>query len=345
MIEVALSAVPDLKALEARWRTLEQAAEPSFFQSWTWTGCLAQERFPDPVLAEARDGGTTVGLALFNRRRGVPRDRLFLGETGAQPWDRLFVERNAPLAARGHETAVADAIYRSGTAAADLILSGTPEPSPGVLLDRQPAPFAYPDAGYWDRRSANTRQQIRRSDRACAAFGPLTLNRAPSCAIAHAWLDEMAAMHQATWAARGKPGSFTDPSFGRFHHELIRRGMPRGEIDVLKVDAGQRVVGILYNFRYRGRVSAYQSGFAYESADARLKPGLTCHRMAIEFYAREGISVYDFLAGDDRYKRSLADGAGMMHWSIAGSWWSPRLLVCRARGLARRLRDTCTGGR
>jgi CelD/BcsL family acetyltransferase involved in cellulose biosynthesis len=341
VIQVALSGVRDFAALGTRWRALEDRSDPSFFQSWTWTGCLAEERFPDPILAEATEDGATMGLALFDRRRGFGRDVLFLGETGADPWDRLAIEHNGPLVARGRQDA-AKAILHAAVGRADLILSGMTATGPGILAKTQPAPFAIPDAAYMDRRSANTREQIRRSDR---AFGTPPIARAETEAEAHAWLDEMAVLHQASWTARGKPGSFADPAFGRFHHQLIQRGMARGEIDLWRVGAGRDPVGILYNFRLRARVSAYQSGFAYNPADARRKPGLTCHRLAIEACGRDGIAVYDFLAGDDRYKRSLADGAGAMHWLLAGPWWSPRLLAHRGRRLAGRLRDALVGRR
>jgi CelD/BcsL family acetyltransferase involved in cellulose biosynthesis len=342
LTEVTLSEVRDFASLGERWRSLEEKSDLSFFQSWTWIGCLPHERFPDPILAEARDAGETVGLALFNRRRSLSRDTLFLGETGIPNMDRLAVEYNGPVVARDRP-GVRDAILRTAAAAYDLVLSGMTEPASGHTVQTRSAPFARSDAGWFSRRSANTRQQIQRSDRACAAFGPLVASRAEDEATPHDWLDAMARMHQATWTARRQPGSFADPFFGRFHHALIRRGMPRKEIDLWRVTAGERLVGILYNFRYRGHVLAYQSGFAYEPAVARLKPGLTCHRMAIEACAEDGVAVYNFLAGDDRYKRSLSDGDDIMQWGIAGPWWSPRLLALRARARAARVRDILGG--
>ena len=122
----------------------------------------------------------------------------------------------------------------------------------------------------------------------------------------------------ATAATRGRPGAFAQAWFARFHHALIERGLPRGEIDLLRVTAGNRLVGALYNFRYRGRALAYQSGFDYAGAGRHQKPGLTCHHQAIRFAAGAGLDRYDFLAGEDRYKRSLADGATPLHWVTVG---------------------------
>lgn len=327
MTAVTITQVQDLAAIGEKWRALEEQADCSFFQSWTWTGCLAEERFPRPVLAEAIDDGETIGLALFNRN-----GRLYLGETGIAAMDNLAIEHNGPLTLRDRPDAAA-AVLRSAARRFDLVLSGVTQPTPGVRVKQQQALFARPDSDWFARRSANTRQQIQRSDRGFAAFGSLAVCRATTTQDAHAWLDEMAELHQATWVARGKPGAFADPFFARFHHALIDRGLPRDEIDLWRVTAGPKLIGILYNFQFRGRVSAYQSGFAYDANDQRLKPGLTCHRAVIEASAVD-TTIYDFLAGESRYKQSLADGAETMYWLTAGPWWSPRMLLARARALA-----------
>ncbi len=61
-------------------------------------------------------------------------------------------------------------------------------------------------------------------------------------------------------------------------------------------------------------VSAYQSGFAYALANSHRKPGLTCHASAIEMYLAEGVQKYDFLAGGDRYKLTLANAQAKRYW-------------------------------
>ena len=45
--------------------------------------------------------------------------------------------------------------------------------------------------------------------------------------------------------------------------------------------------------------------------------------------------MYDFLAGEDRYKRSLADGSHRQTWAEAGPFWSPRLLFRAGLGVVR----------
>jgi CelD/BcsL family acetyltransferase involved in cellulose biosynthesis len=43
-----------------------------------------------------------------------------------------------------------------------------------------------------------------------------------------------------------------------------------------------------------------------------LKPGLLSHSLVISDYAAEGISAYDFMGGDGRYKKSLSNSSDTM---------------------------------
>lgn len=342
MTSIALRPIADFAALGERWRALEAQADCSFFQSWTWIGCLAEERFPDPVLLEASQGGEIVALALFNRRRFL-RETLLLSETGDAIHDGPFIEYNNVLIARRASPALLAACLLAarrqpvGTVRPwllrRLVLSGVEDATldaaraagpvairrsvqaPSVDLARLRAT----GGDFLDGLSANTRYQLRRSERTYAELGELAVHGAATAAEAHCWLDELATLHQATWTARGQPGAFAHPFFARFHHALIDRGMPRGEIDLLRVTAGALVVGLLYNFRFRGRALAYQGGFDYAGAGRHQKPGLTCHHQAIRFAAAAGLDQYDLLAGEGRYKRSLAGDATRLHWLEIGT--------------------------
>jgi CelD/BcsL family acetyltransferase involved in cellulose biosynthesis len=340
VVRVHLSAVSDFAALGERWRDLEQRADGSFFQSWTWMGCLAAERFPDAMLVEATDAGRTVALGLFNRvRHRLGPSTLYLAETGAPAFDCPYVEQSGLLTEGGREAELTDLCLRQLVATHDLVLSGVGE-AIAVAAHRaahltrisrcQPSWFidlaATRRSGcdYLAGRSANTRQQLRRSDRLFAARGPITLTHADSPDAAHAALDQMAELHQAVWKKRGKAGSFASPFFCRFHHTLIDSGFPRREVTVMKISCGETVIGFLYNFTWRRRMLAYQSGFEYYEDENRAKPGLTCHFAAIRDALQQGFDIYDFLAGDDRYKRSLADCSHKQFWLEAGPLWSLR---------------------
>jgi CelD/BcsL family acetyltransferase involved in cellulose biosynthesis len=369
MPDITLSAVRDMARLGSSWQALEARSRSSFFQSWAWVGCRAAQRFPDPVLLTARAAGEVVALGLFNRvrpgarhlarhlarhgaRHGAWGGAWFLGESGRADLDSVFVEHSGLLVADGWRSpgfiaaclrvclagvvpgrlvvlSGVDALHAAAAREAGAVWPRMERAAPSLDL----AALRAAGGDYLAGRSANTRQQLRRSARAYAAFGPLAARRAATVAEAHDFLDRLAVLHQATWRARGRPGAFAAPAFAAFHHELIARAFPQGGIDLLRVAAGDAVLGYLYNIRSRDRVCAYQSGFDYEAAGPACKPGLTCHHVAIEMYrADPGVAVYDFLAGPDRYKTSLADGAETLHWltlAPARSLWGAAF---RARG-------------
>ncbi len=369
MPRVIVAPAPALPLLAERWRAMERRAETSFFQSWTWVGCLAEERYRDALLLSVQQDGVDLALALFGRRRSrLAPNTLWLTETGDPGFDAMFVEHNGIICARGHETLREACLVAllggegevAGTALPSprfhppglrLVLSGVDDETRDIaaqvararqavlrVLRTEPAPYVdftrigtAPD-GFEAHLSAGTRYQLRRSTRRYGEIGPVTIRRAATVAEAHAVLDELARLHQATWTARGKPGAFANPRFRHFHRALIETGLPRGEIDLLRITAGERLIGCLYNFCHDNRVMTYQSGFDYETSHPHQKPGLTAHHLAIEMYRAEGRLSYDFLAGEDRYKTSLANAAHRLHWIdlVPGRSLRGRLIRLRA---------------
>ncbi len=365
---ITLTAVRDLAAVEPQWRALQGRTTASFFQSWTWVSCLAAERFSDPVLLSAERGGQTVGLALLNRRSGRgSAERLWLNESGDPALDKIYVEHNGVLLACDAIDLLPACLRAILSAPIDLAGGGGKSPRRGrylrmaavdsahltamhqvaaVRVERKSAaPFvdlaALPagSEAYLNSLSANTRYQLRRSNRAFARLGFLVVRQAETVAEQLSFLDALAALHQASWMARGMPGAFANPAFVRFHRALIARATP-GELVLLQIAAGPLVLGYLYNFRMHDTVVAYQSGFDYVNAAAlagpHAKPGLTSHYLAILRARAEGAVAYDLLAGPDRYKRSLARAETRLYW-IDGA------MKRSVQGLALRLRSVMQG--
>lgn len=331
-MEIAFAPVQDPDALGRQWRVLEDESDASFFQGWTWTGTLFPERFPAPFVLSARQGSRIVALALFNKAGNA----LHLGESGDAIRDAIYIEHNGFLVARGQLPGLRDRLIdhlrrnavaiKALTGTTRIRLSGIDAPTlyaatrAGIIHGAtrvEPAWFADLSLGFMQRRSANTRRMISQSFRYYEPFGPLTLTRAETVAEAYHYLSELIPLHQAQWIARGKPGVFANPFLGRFHRALIEAGIPRHEIDLIRVSTPGKPIGVLYNFRHKGRVLAYQSGFHHDDPDRRQRPGIVAHVAAIEHRIAAGDRSYDFLAGDAPYKRSLSDSYRVMAWCQA----------------------------
>lgn len=362
---IILSAVRSMAEVESAWRALEAEADPSFFQSWTWVGCLAEERFRRPVLLTASRDKRTVGLALLNSTPGpLGSERLWLNESGDPALDAVYTEHNGLLLARDAtdllpaclstmlRAPVQPGTPGSGTWGRRLRLAGVDSAHLAAgqkagtvrLLEKSAAPFVNLSVlppgqdGYLTTLSANTRYQLRRSNRCFARLGPIEVLQAETESEALEFLDALANLHQTTWAARGERGAFANPDFLRFHRALIPRALPRDELALLRISAGGQVLGYLYNFRLRGRVFTYQSGFDYtgasELAGPHAKPGLTCHYAAILRAQADGAVSYDFLAGPARYKNSLTRAATPLYWLDAAPRFSGQSVALWVQRLA-----------
>ena len=358
-MKLSLCKTTDFERLGILWRDLEARADASFFQSWDWTGCLAEERFRNPIVLEARDGNRVVALALFNQiLSSSRRSTLCLGESGNPERDDIFIEKNGILVERGTpaellvacletarradlDTPAPHILRLSGVDEKHLVAVRTCDPtiqirtlcSPSINLE----PLRRSNTTALQITSRNTRYQIRRSERKYAAFGPLQIKRAENAEEAQSFLTELARLHQRYWRRRGRPGAFANSWFERFHRALINRAFQSGGTDLLQLTAGPKIAGYLYNFVFQGHVSAYQSGFDYDLSDPHLKPGLTAHHLAIEMYLREGARSYDFLAGADRYKVSLSTTSVPMHWIESGRTGLPAAFIRMIRTIRNRL--------
>jgi CelD/BcsL family acetyltransferase involved in cellulose biosynthesis len=343
----------DSAELSVLWQELEGRAAPPFFLSWDWIGCWLAEISLRPAVLIGRVEGRIVllGALVPSTRREplpIPIHGLHLHATGDLEQDIITIEYNGFLVDSGWAGRIeSDAIayLLSGIKVAgrkrnelhlrnmSAFLEQAAVASGCQFSDVQRKPSWRIDLAetrasgqtYLDRLSANTRQQIRRSMRLYEKRGPLTATRARDVAEAFSFLDGLKQLHQSYWVGRGEPGAFAYNFFERFQKRLIQNCQPRGTVEIIKVSTGTDVIGYVYNLVYRGHVYAYQTGFLYES-DARLKPGLVSHYLCTDLHLHEGAQVYDFMAGEARYKANLGNaGPDMLYLVGTRPTWPLRL--------------------
>jgi CelD/BcsL family acetyltransferase involved in cellulose biosynthesis len=322
-----------LDELERDWRRLEAHTAPSFFVSWNWIGTLL-EMVPAatrPSLLRGTADGRTVALAVLGdaqvrRRRVIRARRWVLNATGDPEFDCIFVEHNGLLA--GPEIGW-DGLLDAFTAAEnidELSLPGVTAPPPAysaesrrLLCEESPqlsfavslAALSADDGDIAAILSRNGRSQLRRAMR---RLGPVTLEAAADEHEALAFFRTLKEFHIAWWEGRGLPHAFVHPFFERFHERLIERTFAEGAVQLLRVRSGPRTLAVLYNFRRGNRVYAYQCGFAQAAAHER--PGVIAHALAIKRAWQEGAEIYDFMAGENRLKRSFGNRTQTLSWTV-----------------------------
>lgn len=339
---------PDRAALARRWQALEARSDASFFLGWTWMGAWLDSYAIQPELLAVIDGeGRDVALALvghaMQRRLLGPVATLSLNQSGDPAADRPYVEYNGLLTETGRaveaSAAAIDALARrrdwralrvSGIAP-DAPLLGLParrrtcvDASPVYQVDLDAVRAA--DGDYLSLLSANTRSQIRRAIKDRGGAPPAIV--AATLAEIEPWIEEMAALNR----GRHADNAWDDAGFRGFVATIAARGLPTGQVELLRfTDAGE-VVGLLVNFVHRSVAMNYQSAFA-EPTGAKDKPGLLCHAAAVGHYAARDLARYSFLAGKDRYKQSLSTCEERLEWWVIERF-TPRL---EAEALLRRL--------
>ncbi|MDO9407227.1 GNAT family N-acetyltransferase [Patulibacter sp.] len=355
------------EADEAR-RAWERIAEARgglpVMRDWPWTAAWLRH-YGDVVrssfLLVEDAAGAPHGVALLGRSRRwfgpVPIRTLWIG-TANSPVGQEICAEFAPIPALpGHEAAVTRTVLDAargmrgwdelridgvpGTETRELLAGWPPE---RVHTRVEPAPhfrLADLDAGadVASGLSGGARRRARASLRAMDAHGAVTVEWADERAHAEDVLAELTELHQARWTADGRPGLFAPGRFASVHRELMPELVDAGRAVLFRLRVDGRTIGCLYHLIDGDRLAFYQSGFA-RPEDNRLRPGLVTHLHCMDEARTRGFAVYDFLAGEARYKRDLSNGAGET-WRIGLR--RPRLRL-RAYDAARRLRERLQDG-
>jgi CelD/BcsL family acetyltransferase involved in cellulose biosynthesis len=326
--------------------------------AWPWVATWLKHLPNDitPLVFRARDSDGLVALALLvdTHERGLRRilggRSMLLQETGDTDLDGITIEYAGLLVRHGREQAGYKALFDtlastrhwhkllvSATSHANAIAAALPQRMRAFSLLERPSYFVdlaavRADGGdYLACLGSSTRYGLRRTRRAYEAHGPIRLDIATDPVQALAWLEELRVLHERYWHSKGKRGSFGSAFFAAFHEDLVRE-TAGGFTHLLRIMAGDLVVGYLYNLVWRGRLYFYNAGLNYGALEKQDRPGFLAHMVAIEKYLRDGMELYDFLAGDGDYKRLMSTHARTVHWiQVRRPGWRLSLEVLLAR--------------
>ena len=341
LVNIAVEPLPPHAVLQSLWLSLEQRADPSFFTSWGWIGTWL-ESLPasiHPKLLRLSYGTEIVGLAVLVERkhlryRLMPVGETHLNATGIRYFDAIMIEYNdflldeslAPgfrslLLQKLLANRTIEEFHASGVSIAKFTLDPPPTGFDVSTITRESRGIDLEqvrEAGdYLSLLSSNSRSKIRKAIRECErSSGNLHLKFARDLVQAESMYGDLCRLHTLTWSTRGQAGAFSNAYLHEFHRNLIRNRLQHGEIQLIAAYSGDKLLGVLYNFVYRGRIYNYQSGLDYTLGEKHFKPGLLIHTLAIEHNAKSGYYYYDLMAGDSQYKRTLSTRTGALHWII-----------------------------
>ncbi len=337
--EVRLASIEDAEQVAPVWTSLCAATRVPLFLSWEWIGtwleCLPPGERP-LLLSAWRDDRPHAACLLvqksLRRHYLLPSRVLFVNVTGERDYN-LNPEYNGILASDTAAKAALldflcrqrddwDEIHLPAVTQAERDELGDLARAQGLRLLTQRRSRCYRvdlaalragDGDYRQGLSRNARYQLNRACRAYRRLGEVRIEAAADLDTALAWFANLKILHTRSWHRRGKGGAFDKRYWEPFHRRLIERLFPTGRIQMLRIRAGTSDIGYLYNILDGGEVLFIQSGFNY-AADPHLKPGYVSHALAIEENLRAGNDGYNFLAGDERYKKTLARAAEPLSW-------------------------------
>jgi len=361
--DVRVERLPALDVLEARWRALEARSRGSFFQSWIWIGTWLRTLCPLPrarlMSVWCDDECVGLGIVVEQRRLfalGLKHVRLH--QVGERVADSITVEFNGVLSLTGCEHDVLAAcvahfehrerhwltLYLPGLDVDGIPLERLRSPRLRLQMTARPTPYVdlaslrHSQQDYVSTvPGSSTRARLRRTARKLAdQFGPLACSTAVTQQDRLAFFDELVHLHQAHWDEdSGEHGAFGDPRIIAFHRALIAASTSEAGVHLMRLDAGDAVVGYLYHLVWRGTSCFYQAGIDYRQVGQSGSPGLLLLASAINEFLGNGYDRYELMAGHVDYKRSLAMAEGRMGWlSVDRVGWRARIvdLYRRRRG-------------
>nr|WP_086940136.1 GNAT family N-acetyltransferase [Thaumasiovibrio occultus] len=321
-IQVKIYPFEDRTALQGLWVRLQQHSQSPFLQ-WPWINqwlkhCAYRVYVVEAVMVGQPEQRVGIGLiSEHDNTLGVQRTG---NKRRDQIWpehnDFLMVEDNRTQIRQQMLTAVLEAFpahYRLlwGAANAELQPSVTEGYVKRVVWQ---APSYVTDFSKWQSDnlesalSKSARSQIRRSHKKYAELGEIMLTRAESGEQITRYFDAMATLHKQRW---GEDSGFHNQVFRRFHYDLLQQDANKGAAKrftaLYRITAGEHDLGYLYVLLAGEGMAFYLSAFDYTLANSQRKPGLLAHAMLIQRAYDHGLSHYDFLAGEARYKHTFTN--------------------------------------
>ena len=189
-----------------------------------------------------------------------------------------------------------------------------------------------PYGTYVQSLGKSLRYDVRRLEKEPFNGGGATIELAEASTV-RASLEDLFRLHAMRWRRRWQPGAFP-ANLRRFHLEWAARAQARGWLELSLLILEGEPIGALYAMSLNGSTYYYQAGM--DPSKNSISPGTLLVASAIRRATERGDKRFDFLRGDEAYKRRwkpqqaytnsryLIGGAGVrttagLKWNQVGS--------------------------
>jgi len=119
------------------------------------------------------------------------------------------------------------------------------------------------------------------------------------------WMTDFKRLHAERLRERGLPSKFSDPRYSDLHTKVSRLFQERGWLFAASLRLNDETVAARYDYIYNNKVYDYQTGFDPRFGKQGVMQALISYM--IEDCVNNKIGEFDFLAGDEDYKRRFAN--------------------------------------
>jgi CelD/BcsL family acetyltransferase involved in cellulose biosynthesis len=170
--------------------------------------------------------------------------------------------------------------------------------------ERRVVPYvALPDSleGYLTSLSANMRYHVRRRGREVAKLPGAATRVLRGATDVERGLADLFRLHELRWGRDGLPGNFRNPAKREFLRRFCAAACEGDQVRCHVLAIHDEVQGVLLAFHWGDTASYYQMGWNPDGPLA--SPGVILLAESIKLAIDEGLQTYDFLRGDEDYKR------------------------------------------
>ena len=314
----------------------EDASDSPFLSRfWLEPWLESIDKHERPHLITVKQNTQLLGFALWGEQRGLLGKTFYLNQSGEHLNDQVWIEHNDVICRKALNAEERQIIASSmieelshAMGASKIVVRNTRtnewhhpqflsevsvEESKYAALNSQDK--TTDEVNYIASLSKNTRSAVKRSNKLIEQeHGPISVDLVNLEKESEVF-DDVAQTHLKRWGHSDFGSGFNNPKFVHFHKQLLSNSDANSrdsqastpQANILKIRAGETLLGYLYMLEKAQQALFYLSAIKIQSSDNKIKPGLSMHHAAIDYYAAKGFTHYDFLAGKARYKSQMSN--------------------------------------